>query len=43
MENFEEIPVVTKGPYDREGLIESHSPKKWDKDRGTTELTENTH
>jgi len=22
MENFEEIPVVTKGPYDREGLIE---------------------
>jgi cytochrome c oxidase subunit 1 len=22
MENFEEIPIVTKGPYDREGLIE---------------------
>ncbi len=23
MENFEEIPIVTRGPYDRDGLIES--------------------
>jgi heme/copper-type cytochrome/quinol oxidase subunit 1 len=42
MENFEEIPFVTKGPYDREGLKESSFTKEWKGDKAAREIQKET-